>query len=220
VVDRPQSISTTRAYFLDRWPVTGRLRVCRNRLVQWTRRQRLRLHSASGAGQLTRIVSPSMRAQRANLKSRRDDLIIARASAAPPGVTDAKLSPSFSSGLARLPARQTRRKKRLGGWLFNQGGGLSGLALGYYHAAPSGLGKGEPDHYPSDRSRFGRERMRVGNGLCQRRSRTLLTRRAGPDKIVGAICNAGSLRRNVPSKGVSFVESEINWSNWCWLQTM
>ena len=45
----------------------------------------------------------------------------------------------FPSGLVAPHARQTRRKK--GGWVrwhFTQGGGLSGLALGYYLAARSG----------------------------------------------------------------------------------
>jgi hypothetical protein len=31
------------------------------------------------------------------------------------------------------------------GWDFTQGGGLGGLALGYYQAAPPGLQGGEPN---------------------------------------------------------------------------
>ncbi len=39
-------------------------------------------------------------------------------------------------------ARQTGREKRAWvGWPFTQGGGLGGLALGYYQAAPPGLWK-------------------------------------------------------------------------------
>jgi len=52
----------------------------------------------------------------------------------------------------RAGGAPTQKKKRgWVGWLFTQGVGLSGLALGYYHAAPSGLGKGEPDHYSGRR---------------------------------------------------------------------
>jgi len=50
----------------------------------------------------------------------------------------------FSSGLARFQRAKPDGKKRLGGWLFTQGGGLGGLALGYYQDAPPGLDKGEP----------------------------------------------------------------------------
>jgi hypothetical protein len=50
----------------------------------------------------------------------------------------------FPAGYACL-ARITGREKRAWlGWLFTQGGGLGGLAPGYYLAAPSGRRKGEP----------------------------------------------------------------------------
>jgi hypothetical protein len=39
------------------------------------------------------------------------------------------------------------------GWPFTQGGGLGGLALGYYQAAPPGLRKGE--HLSSPRGQQG-----------------------------------------------------------------
>jgi hypothetical protein len=46
----------------------------------------------------------------------------------------------FSNLVWRAQARQTRLEKReIGlGCRFTQGGGLGGLALGYYHAAPGG----------------------------------------------------------------------------------
>src|SRR5437764_478244 len=54
-----------------------------------------------------------------------------------------------------IPARPTGRKKRgRVGWLFTQGGGLGGLALGYYHAAPPGRRKGEPDAGADSRRPF------------------------------------------------------------------
>jgi hypothetical protein len=40
------------------------------------------------------------------------------------------------------------------GWRFTQGGGLGGLALGYYQAAPLGLRKGEPDAGADSRRPF------------------------------------------------------------------
>jgi hypothetical protein len=91
------------------------------------------------------------RAERAKLKSQRDDMIIAPGKqSAARGYGRKMISSFFPSGLARLQARQTRRKKR--GWvggLFTPGGGLppssdygeasGGLARGYYLAAPPGL---------------------------------------------------------------------------------
>jgi phosphotransferase system glucose/maltose/N-acetylglucosamine-specific IIC component len=63
-----------------------------------------------------------MRAERAKAKSCKDDGIIAQG----------KRSAALGYGC-----------KRMGGWFFTQGGGLGGLALGYYLAAPSGRRKGE-----------------------------------------------------------------------------
>jgi len=56
-------------------------------------------------------------------------------------------SPFFPLRFGAPLARQTGVKKKRGRveWLFTQGGGLGGLALGYYQAAPLGLRKGEPD---------------------------------------------------------------------------
>lgn len=51
----------------------------------------------------------------------------------------------FLSGLARERAKPERKKRGCVGWLFTQGGGHGGLALGYYLAAPPGLRKREPD---------------------------------------------------------------------------
>jgi hypothetical protein len=42
---------------------------------------------------------------------------------------------SFPSGLARLRRAKQKRKKEIGWVAFTQGGGLNGLALGYYLAA-------------------------------------------------------------------------------------
>ena len=50
--------------------------------------------------------------------------------------------PSFFFRLGAPEARPTGRgKRRWVGWLFTQGVGLGGLALGYYQAAPPGLRK-------------------------------------------------------------------------------
>jgi hypothetical protein len=55
-----------------------------------------------------------------------------------------KMIPSFfPSGVALLWRPKPEGKKRLGGGLFTQGGGLGGLALGYYLSAPPGRRKGE-----------------------------------------------------------------------------
>jgi hypothetical protein len=51
----------------------------------------------------------------------------------------------FHFRLGAAQARQAGREKR--GWVgrrLTQGGGLDGLALGYYQAAPLGLRNGEP----------------------------------------------------------------------------
>jgi hypothetical protein len=48
------------------------------------------------------------------------------------------ISSFFSSGLAHLNGAKPEGKKGWVEWLFTQGGGLSGLALGYFLAAPSG----------------------------------------------------------------------------------
>jgi hypothetical protein len=53
------------------------------------------------------------------------------------------ISSFFPSGLARHWRAKPEGKKEVWvGWRFTQGGGLRGLALGYYHAAPPGLRKG------------------------------------------------------------------------------
>ena len=95
--------------------------------------------------------SPSMRAERAKLKSCKDDDIIAQGKrSAALGCGPKMISSFFPSGLARQGTRQTRRKKRgWVGWRVTQGGGLGGLALGYYQAAPPGLRRGEPAAGPS-----------------------------------------------------------------------
>ena len=57
-----------------------------------------------------------------------------------------KIFSSFFSFRFGAPlARRTGRKKRgWVGWRVTQGGGLGGLALGHYQAAPLGLRTGEP----------------------------------------------------------------------------
>jgi hypothetical protein len=68
------------------------------------------------------------------------------------------ISSFFPSGLPRMLSGQTGRKKRgCGVWAFTPGGGLGGLARGYYQAAPPGLRKGEPQH-AADRSQPFRSR--------------------------------------------------------------
>jgi hypothetical protein len=73
------------------------------------------------------------------MKSRRDDLMIAQGKrSAALGFRFEMISSFFLSGLAR--ARQTRKKKGGLDWgRITQGGGLGGLALGYFHAALPGL---------------------------------------------------------------------------------
>ena len=72
--------------------------------------------------------SPTLRAQRAKLKSQRDDKTIA------PGKRSA----------ARGCGHKMISSFFLPGWRVAQGGGLGGLALGYYQAAPLGLRTGQP----------------------------------------------------------------------------
>jgi len=55
-----------------------------------------------------------------------------------------KMIPSFfPSGLARQRRAKPEGKKEAGWGLFTQGGGLGGVALGYYLSAPPGRRKGE-----------------------------------------------------------------------------
>jgi hypothetical protein len=78
------------------------------------------------------------------MKSRRDDLMIAQGKrGAALGCGLEMISSFLLPGLART--RQTRKKKRGLGWgQITQGGGLDGLALGYYHAALPGLRTAKP----------------------------------------------------------------------------
>ena len=68
-----------------------------------------------------------MRAQRAKLKSCKDDDISAR------GKRGTSAAPGYESKMISCC-----------GVAFTRGGGLGGLALGYYQAAPPGLRRGEP----------------------------------------------------------------------------
>ena len=84
-----------------------------------------------------------MRAERAQLKSCKDDERIAqgkRGTSAALGDEPKMISLFFSIWFGAPGARQTRLEKREIGCMvaFTQGGGLGGLALGYYHAAPRG----------------------------------------------------------------------------------
>ena len=86
---------------------------------------------------------PRMRAERARLKSCKDDAIIAqgkRGMSAALGKRHKMIPSLFSNLVWRARTRQTRLEKREVGlrWRFTQGGGLGGLALGYYLAAPHG----------------------------------------------------------------------------------
>ena len=84
-----------------------------------------------------------MRAERAQLKSCKDDKTIAqgkRGTSAALGYEPKMISLFFPIWFGAPGARQTRLEKReIGcGVAFTQGGGLGGLALGYYLAAPRG----------------------------------------------------------------------------------
>ncbi|HZR20594.1 MAG TPA: hypothetical protein VFE51_25150 [Verrucomicrobiae bacterium] len=94
-----------------------------------------------GAGDGDR--STKLRAERGRLKSCKDDEKIAQAqrgTSAGLGKRHKMIPFLFSNLVWRARARQTRLEKRkIGyGWRFTQGGGLGGLALGYYLAAPPG----------------------------------------------------------------------------------
>ncbi len=88
--------------------------------------------------------SPRTQPEQARLKSCKDDKTIARGkrgtSAALGKRHEMILSP-FSNRLWRAGARQTRLEKgEVGlGWRSTRGGGLGGLAPGWYEAAPAGL---------------------------------------------------------------------------------
>jgi len=82
-----------------------------------------------------------MRAERAKLKSRRDDRILAQGKrSAALGYEPKMISFLFSfRGLARRRrARPLKEKRKAGGTVFTQECGLGGLALGYFLAAPPG----------------------------------------------------------------------------------
>ena len=87
-----------------------------------------------------------MRAERAKLKSCKDNEIIAQGKRSAALGHGRKMIPSFSpSGIARRGRAKPGGEKEVGwGGSFTRSGGLSGLALGYYLAAPSGRRKGEP----------------------------------------------------------------------------
>src|SRR5262249_16794166 len=83
--------------------------------------------------------SPKTRAERAKLKSCKDDTIVAQGKRSAALGYRRKMISFFSSGLARVWRAKPEGKKEVGVvWRFTQGGGLGGLALGYYHAAPRG----------------------------------------------------------------------------------
>ena len=87
--------------------------------------------------------APKMPAERAQLKSCKDDKTIAqgkRGTSAALGYEPKMISLFFPIWFGAPGARQTRLEKReIGcGVAFTQGGGLGGLALGYYLAAPRG----------------------------------------------------------------------------------
>ncbi len=94
--------------------------------------------------------SPRTPAERARLKSCKDDTTIARGKRGTSAALGRRykmiLSP-FSNRVWRAGARQTRLEKgEVGlGWRFTRGGGLGGLAPGYYQAAPPGLRRGMND---------------------------------------------------------------------------
>jgi hypothetical protein len=80
-----------------------------------------------------------MRAERAKLKSCKDDMIIARGKRSAALGYGRKMILSFlPSGFARPVAQNRKGRKRLVGWALYPGGGL-----GYYLAAPSGRRTGE-----------------------------------------------------------------------------
>src|SRR5581483_5578752 len=87
--------------------------------------------------------STKLRAERGRLKSCKDDERIAQAqrgTSAGLGKRHKMIPSLFSNLVWRARARQTRLEKREIGYgvAFTQGGGLGGLALGYYLAAPPG----------------------------------------------------------------------------------
>src|SRR5215471_20838522 len=83
--------------------------------------------------------SPKRRAERAKLKSCKDDTIVAQGKRSAALGYRRKMISFFPSGLARVWRAKPEGKKEVGVvWRFTQGDGLGGLALGYYHAAPRG----------------------------------------------------------------------------------
>src|SRR5581483_5845092 len=110
---------------------------------------------ASGSGQLQfvrhRRLAPTahahrstkLRAERGRLRSCKDDEKIAQAqrgTSAGLGKRHKMIPSLFPNLVWRAGARQARLEKREIGYgvAFTQGGGLGGLALGYYLAAPPG----------------------------------------------------------------------------------
>src|SRR5439155_1191388 len=66
-------------------------------------------------------------------------------SCCPFGAPEGRTRSVERTAIRRASGAPTRKEKRgWVGWLFTQGGGLGGLALGYCRAAPSGRRKGEP----------------------------------------------------------------------------
>ncbi len=87
-----------------------------------------------------------MRTEGAKLKSRRACLIIAPGQRSGARGYGRKMISSFFLPVGGPPARQTGREKSDGVWWpFTRGGGLGGLAPGYFQTAPPGLLQGEPD---------------------------------------------------------------------------
>jgi len=76
--------------------------------------------------------SPIMRAERAKLKSCKDDETIAQGKRSAALGYGRKMIPSFPLRFLRASGAQNRKGKRgwVGGGSFTQGGGLGGLALG------------------------------------------------------------------------------------------
>ena len=103
-----------------------------------------------------------MRAERAKLKSCKDDIILAQGKrSAALGCEPNMISSPFSSLAWRAAARQAREEKEILGWVaFTQGGGLRGLALGYYLPAPLGCSSVAPRAGESK----GRDRRTEGRG--------------------------------------------------------
>jgi len=121
-----------------------------------------------------------MRAERAKLKSCRDDMILAqgqRGTSAALG-SEREMIPSPFSGLARWPAGAPNQKKgrvSVGG-LLPRAAASAAMLLGYYHAAPLGRRSGESgrrENYPSAAQRLPMQFCRARGGPSQLRPRHL-----------------------------------------------